>query len=160
MYGIGLVGLLTAVGFTVKLYREKLKEKKDQAFNEFRTSLENTTEPEKIDKAVLSSAFNPNFWKEIAAKGTAVIPEKTAIEISKQIAGAWNAGSFWDDLEEEVYRAFEDHRLKTFADVSRVADAYRSKKVLGIDLWKHLNSKLSSSEFAKVKNIVVKKIKQ
>lgn len=158
IYGLGLLGLLSAVGITVKVYKKKQQAKKDKAFNQFRTNLENSTEPEKINKAVLSSAFNPNFWKEITAKGKSVIEEKTAIEIAKQIAAAWNAGSFWDDLEEEVYRAFEDHRLKTFGDVSRVAHAYQSSKVESKDLWKHLNSKLSTQEFAKVKNIVVKKI--
>jgi membrane-bound lytic murein transglycosylase B len=160
IYGIGLVGALTAAVFTAKAIAKKRQKKKDAAFNRFRTELENTTEPENINEAVLNQAFNPTFWKEALTQGKQLISEKTAIEIAKQIAEAWNAGSFWDDLEEEVYRAFEDHRLKTFSDVSKVADAYRSKAVLSKDLWKHLNSKLSRSEFAKVKSIVVKKIKQ
>lgn len=156
--GLSLLGLLTVTGISVKVYRKKQQEKKDKSFNQFRTTLENTTEPEKIEKAVLSSAFNPNYWKELTAKGKQVISESVAVEIAQQIAGAWNAGTFWDDLEDEVYRAFEDHRLKTFGDVSRVADAYRSSKVLSKDLWKHLMAKLSTQEFATVKNIVVKKI--
>jgi len=160
IYGLGLIGGLTAIGFTIKLVAQKKQKKKDASFNQFRTDLENISEPEKIDEAVLSRAFNPSFWKEAKTKGITIISEKTAIEIAKQIAEAWNAGSFWDDLEEEVYRAFEDHRLKTFSDVSRVADAYRSKEVISKDLWNHLTSKLSSSEFAKVKKIVIKKIKQ
>lgn len=160
IYGLGLIGALTTIGFTVKAIKKKQTEKKEAAFNQFRTELENTTEPEKINEAVISRAFNPNYWKEVLAMGKAVINKKAALEIAKQIAGAWNAGSFWDDLEEEVYRAFEDHRLKTFADVSRVAHAYQTKAVLSKDLWKHLIAKLSSSEFAEVKNIVVKKIKQ
>ncbi|MEQ8624475.1 MAG: hypothetical protein RJQ00_06455 [Vicingaceae bacterium] len=160
IYGLGVIGAITAIGFSVKAYNKQQQEKKDKAFNEFRTNLENTTEPEKINKAVLSSAFNPTFWKEIAAKGKRVVGEKTALELAKKISAAWNAGTFWDDLEEEVYRAFEDHRLQTFADVSRVADAYQSSKVEGKDLWKHLNAKLSTAEFAKVKSIVIKKIAQ
>ena len=93
--------------------------------------------------------------KEVTITGK-VIDEKTALEIAKQIAAAWNAGSFWDDLEEEVYRAFEDHRLKTFADVSRVAAAYKSKSIANKDLWSHLKDKLSADEFSKVKSIVIK----
>ena len=160
LYGIGAIGLLTGVGLIVNAVIKKKNAKKNESFNKFRTELENTTEPEKINEAVLNKAFNPNFWKEISSQGKAVIDENTALEIAKKIAAAWNAGTFWDDLEEEVYRAFEDHRLKTFGDLSRVAHAYQSKEVIGKDLWKHLNSKLSTSEFAKVKNIVAKKIAQ
>ncbi len=159
-YGLGVIGALVSIGLIVKTISKRNQKKKDAAFNSFRTELQNTTEPEKINHAVLNQAFNPNYWKEAKAKGRSVIDEKTAIEIAKQIAAAWNAGFLWDDLEEEVYRALEDHRLKTFSDVSRVADAYRSKVVLQKDLWKHLKDKLSSREFAKVKNIVIKKIKQ
>ncbi len=155
VYGIGLIGILSLTGIIVGVQRKKSKEKKDQAFGKFIGDLESSTEPEKINEAVLNKAFNPTYWQE-ASKTGSVIAEKVAIEIAKQIASAWNAGSFWDDLEEEVYRAFEDHRLKTFGDVSRVSHAYKSK--MNKDLWKHLSAKLSSEEFARVKNIVIKKI--
>tara|TARA_R110000868_G_scaffold250694_3_gene507432 strand:+ start:995 stop:1486 length:492 start_codon:yes stop_codon:yes gene_type:complete len=157
LYSIGIIGTLSVAGILVSVFRKKAKEKKDQAFGKFIGDLESSTEPEKINEAVLNKAFNPTYWQEFSKK-RAVISEKVAIEIAKQIAAAWNAGSFWDDLEEEVYRAFEDHRLKTFGDVSRVSFVYQSKSIANVDLWKHLSAKLSKKEFAKVKNIVIKKI--
>ena len=157
IYGIGIIGVLSITGIIVAVQRKRSKEEKDEAFGKFIIDLESSTEPEKINEAVLNKAFNPTYWQEASKKG-AVISEGVAIEIAKQIAEAWNAGSFWDDLEEEVYRAFEDHRLKSFGDVSRVSNAYQSKNVMNKDLWKHLTDKLSSEEFAKVKNIVIKKI--
>lgn len=157
IYGIGIIGVLSITGIIVAVQRKRSKEEKDEAFGKFIIDLESSTEPEKINEAVLNKAFNPTYWQEASKKG-AVISEGVAIEIAKQIAAAWNAGSFWDDLEEEVYRAFEDHRLKTFGDVSRVSNAYQSKNVMNKDLWKHLTDKLSSEEFATVKNIVIKKI--
>lgn len=157
IYGIGIIGVLSITGIIVAVQRKRSKEEKDEAFGKFITDLESSTEPEKINEAVLNKAFNPTYWQEASKKG-AVISEGVAIEIAKQISAAWNAGSFWDDLEEEVYRAFEDHRLKSFGDVSRVSNAYQSKNVMNKDLWKHLTDKLSSEEFATVKNIVIKKI--
>lgn len=157
IYGIGIIGVLSITGIIVAVQRKRSKEEKDEAFGKFIIDLESSTEPEKINEAVLNKAFNPTYWQEASKKG-AVISEGVAIEIAKQISAAWNAGSFWDDLEEEVYRAFEDHRLKSFGDVSRVSNAYQSKNVMNKDLWKHLTDKLSSEEFATVKNIVIKKI--
>jgi len=157
IYAISLVGVISISGIVIGVHRKRTKEKKDQAFGKFIEELESAKEPEKINEAVLNKAFNPTYWQEASQKGT-VISEKVALEIAHRIAAAWNAGSFWDDLEEEVYRAFEDHRLKTFRDVSRVSHVYQSEKVLGKDLWKHLISKLSSEEFAKVKSIVIKKV--
>lgn len=155
-----MVVTLTVLGLIIRNVIKKKKKSQDAAFKKFITSLENTTEPEKIDQAVISRAFSTSYWREVVAKkgSGAVITELVAIELAKKIAAAWNGGFFWDDLEDEVYRAFEDHRLKTFGDVSRVADAYGSDKVLGRDLWQHLEYKLSDSEFAKVKSIVIKKI--
>jgi uncharacterized protein YdbL (DUF1318 family) len=157
IYCISIIAILSITGIVVTVQRKRAKEKKDRAFGKFIGDLESSTEPEKINEAVLNKAFNPTYWQQ-ASKNGSVISEKVAIEIAKQIEAAWNAGSFWDDLEEEVYRAFEDHRLKTFSDVSRVSNAYQSKSIANKDLWKHLSAKLSSEEFAKVKNIVIKKI--
>lgn len=154
---------LTITGFIVKAQIKKKEEKQDNDFGDFQTKLENTSEPEKIDRAVLQQAFSTSYWKEAVKKrgeNHSIISAAVATELAKQIYEAWNAGSFWDDLEEEVYRAFEDHRLKTFADVSRVAEAYKTKAVANKDLWIHLKDKLSDTEFSKVKAIVIKKIAQ
>ncbi len=156
---IGVTSLLLISG--IALMSRKQKKKKEAASESFTDELERNIEPSKIDSALLSEAFSPTYWKSDKSKQSnakPIISKEIALEIAKQIYGAWDAGLFWDDLEDEVYRAFSDYRLKTFADVSRVANEYGSKEVAGKDLWKHLNSKLSSSEFAQVKKIVIQKI--
>lgn len=153
------LSLFTVIGIGIMVYRKKKQNQKNADYLKFSTQLQNNQEPEKINRADLQQAFNTNYWKTVSSNGRTkpVISSTRAKEIAKRIYGAWNAGSFWDDLEQEVYLAFEDQHLQSFADVSRVAYEYTQKSIAGKDLWKHLAYKLSESEFAKVKGIVAKK---
>lgn len=153
--GLGMIGTISIIAIIVRAYRKKKAEKQDAAHKEFSQQLENQEEPEKIERAALQQAFDPEYWKTVQHQ---IISQSKAKSLAKKIEEAWNGGTFWDDLEEEVYDAFKDNTLKTFADVSRVANAYMDEDVAGKDLWKHLEYKLSDSEFAIVKGIVIKKI--
>lgn len=152
---VGMIGTISIIAMMVRAYRKKKAEKQDEEHSKFREELENTEEPEKIERAALQQAFDPDYWQSVQH---AVISQSKANGLAKKIEEAWNGGTFWDDLEDEVYDAFRDTSLKTFADVSRVSDEYKKKEIAGKDLWKHLEYKLSDSEFATVKGIVIKKI--
>lgn len=142
------------IGIAVYLVRRKT-DKKEEKGEAFIQELEQAIEPEKIKKALLSEAFSPDYWKSVSNQ-KALIPQKGAFELAKKIDDAWG-GWFWDDDEDQVYGAFEDHRLKSYADVSKVTDQYRSEEIGGGDLWEDLNDKLSDSELARVKKIVIDK---
>jgi len=157
--GLGMIATISIIA-AIAAYRKRKAEKQDAAYEKFSEKLENTEEPEKIERAALQQAFDPNYWKSVVSRTGIhkLISAGDAKTLAKKIEAAWNGGTFWDDLEEEVYDAFNNTKLKTFADVSRVADAYKEKEVAAQDLWKHLEYKLSDSEFATVKGIVIKKI--
>jgi len=150
-----MIATISIIAMIVKAYRKRKADKQNEAHSSFREQLENTAEPEKIERAALQQAFDPDFWRTVQH---GVISKSKANTLAKKIEAAWNGGTFWDDLEEQVYEAFNDALIKTFADVSRVAEEYKQKEVAGKDLWNHLEYKLSDSEFAKVKAIVIKKI--
>gem|GEM_PF-3372818 len=155
----GSIVLLALGGGAIYAHkRKKKKEQQDEGYQKFRDQLEHREEPEKIKRAVLQQAFDPDYWKSVSSRlGHSLISAANAKKLAQKIKAAWNAGIFWDDLEEKVYEAFENTKLKTYADVSRMADAYRSKEVAGEELWGHLKYKLSEDEFAKVKSIVIQK---
>lgn len=149
-----LGGAAILIGISVAIVRNK-KKKKEKEGQEFIEELEQAIEPEKIEKNLLSEAFSPDYWRSVSNQ-KALISQKEAFELAKKIDDAWG-GWFWDDDEDQVYGAFQDHRLKTYADVSKVTDQYKNGGVNGGDLWEDLNDKLSDSELARVKKIVIDK---
>lgn len=153
--GGAAIGLLVIGSVLLATRKKKKQERTNSDFSDFKAKLTNVKEPEKINRAVLQQAFDPEYWKE--ARGSAIVSQSKANELANAIYDAWDSGWFWDDDEDAVYQAFEDQSLTSFADVSRVADAYRSDSVAGKDLWKHLEYKLSEDEFAQVKGIVSQK---
>jgi len=148
---LALLGLLVAGGITFHIRAKNKRKKQDENFKRFFQKLTNAKEPESIERADLQKAFDPEYWKEYTGS-VSLISDAKAKELAVQIYEAWNAGTLWDDLEEEVYEAFQSRFLKSYADVSKVAEAYDT--VAGRDLWDHLEDKLSDQEMAEVKRIV------
>lgn len=105
-----------------------------------------------INSTSISSAFSPNYYKDMQKKGklTLMINFESAKQAAEKIRNAVSGIYWYDDDEEAVYSVFRSLKAKT--DVSRLSEVYT--QMTGKDLFGWLKSQLDLEELNTINKIV------